>query len=143
MALKKPQSMDECVYYTQRSIGGDGEVMCWVFKQSCPKCKKAQMGKPRDSKGKVKTRADEYECPSCHYSVARQEYEDSLMACVEYTCPSCKSKAEKQIPFKRKNVNGVQTIRFPCDKCSFNIDVTKKMKEIKDKKKKGEPEEDA
>jgi hypothetical protein len=140
MALKKPQSMDECVYYTQRSLG-EGEVMCWVFKQDCPKCKKAVMGKPRDSKGKVKTRADTYECPSCHYSVDKQAFEDSLLACVEYACPKCKNKAEKQIPFKRKNVNGVQTLRFGCDKCGADIDVTKKMKEIK--KKGGAAEQDA
>lgn len=133
MALKKPQSMDECVYFTQRCIG-EGEVMCWVFKQLCAKCKKATMGKPRGSDGKVKTRAETYECPSCNNSVERQAYEDSLTACVEYTCPQCKSKADKQIPFKRINVLGVQTLRFQCDKCAANIDVTKKMKEFKKKK---------
>jgi hypothetical protein len=140
MALKKPQGMDECVYFTQR-VFGEGEVMCWVFKQLCPKCKKGTMGKPRDSKGKVKTRAETYECPSCHYSVEKQAYEDSLMACVEYTCPQCRNKAEKEIPFKRKNVEGVQTLRFSCDKCSANIDVTKKMKEIKKKVKTTDAEE--
>jgi hypothetical protein len=130
--------MDECIYFTQRALG-EGEVMCWVFKQFCPKCRKSLMGKPRGSNGKVKIRADTYECPSCHYSVEKQAYEDSLMACVEYTCPGCKNKAEKQIPFKRKNVDGVQTLRFSCDKCNANIDVTKKMKEFK-KKGKEEPE---
>ena len=64
MALKRPESMDECVYYTLRDIG-EGEATVWVFKQSCPKCGKGIMGKPKGKEGKVKIRAKEYVCPEC------------------------------------------------------------------------------
>lgn len=132
MPIRKPESMDECVYFTQRSLDNDnGEIMAWVFKGDCPKCGKEKMGKPRDSKGKVKMRAKEYACPACNYSVEKQAYEDSLMAFAEYTCPSCKSKGEAQTNFKRKNIDGVPTLRFACAKCKANLDVTKKMKEKK------------
>jgi predicted RNA-binding Zn-ribbon protein involved in translation (DUF1610 family) len=134
MALKQPESMDECVYFTNRSLdGGRGSVKVWVFKQTCPKCKKAVMGKPRDSKGKVKTRAEEYACPGCGYTVEKQAYEDSLTANAEYACPGCGSSGEAQIAFKRKNIGGVPTLRITCQKCSANIDVTKKMKGKKSK----------
>ncbi len=140
MALKQPESMDECVYFTNRTLGdGKGSVKVWVFKQACPKCKKAIMGKPRDSKGKVKTRAAEYVCPACGHSVEKQAYEDSLTANADYTCPACGSAGEAQIPFRRKNIEGIPTLRFQCAKCKANIDVTKKMKE---KKGKGEPASD-
>ena len=126
--LKKPESMDECVYFTQRDVG-KGEATVWVLKEQCPKCRKAQMGKPRDAKGKVKTRATEYVCPSCKYAVAKQAYEDSLTASAEYKCPSCGSEGEAQIPFKRKNIEGIPTLRFQCTACRASIDITKKMKE--------------
>lgn len=134
MVLKQPESMDECVYFTQRSLeGGKGSVKVWAFKQTCPKCKKAIMGKPRDSKGKVKTRANEYVCPGCGYSVEKKAYEESLTANAEYTCPSCGSSGEAQIQYKRKNIEGIPTLRFQCIKCKASIDVTKKMKERKGK----------
>ncbi len=126
--LKKPESMDECVYFTQRDIGR-GEATVWAPRQDCPKCKKALMGKPRDSKGKVKTRANEYVCPKCSYKVGKQEYEDSLTAFAEYRCPDCNFEGEAQIQFKRKNIGGVPTLRFQCSKCRANIDITKKLKE--------------
>ncbi len=134
MPLKQPESMDECVYFTQRSLdGGKGSVKVWVFKQACPKCKKAIMGKPRDKKGKVKTRANEYACPSCGYTVEKKAYEESLTANAEYKCPSCGGSGESQIQFKRKNIKGIPTLLFQCAKCHANIDVTKKMKEKKGK----------
>ena len=124
--------MDECVYFTQRSLAdGKGSVKVWVFKQTCPKCMKAIMGKPRDSKGKVKTRANEYVCPSCGHSVEKKAYEESLTANAEYTCLGCSSSGEAQIPYKRKNIEGIPTLRFQCAKCQASIDVTKKMKEKK------------
>lgn len=136
MPLRKPESMDECVYFTQRSLDNgkgefSGEIMAWVFRGVCPKCGKAKMGKPRDSRGKVKMRASEYVCPVCGYSVEKQAYEDSLVAFAEYKCPHCGSDGEAKAPFKRRNIEGVQTLRFSCVKCSGNLDVTKKMKEKK------------
>jgi ssDNA-binding Zn-finger/Zn-ribbon topoisomerase 1 len=133
MPLKLPDSMDDIIYWTNRAIG-KGTAMVWVPKQSCPTCKKATMGKPVDETGKVKIRAKEYVCPACKYTVEKQAYEETLTANALYTCPSCLKKGEFSGLFKRKNVEGVLTFRFPCGSCRANIDVTKKMKE---KKKKG------
>jgi len=36
MTLKRPESMEECVYFTNRVIG-DGRAMAWVFRKECPK----------------------------------------------------------------------------------------------------------
>lgn len=138
--LKKPSSMDECVYYTSRDIF-NGDITVWVFKEKCPKCGKGMMEKPRDDKGKIKIRANEYVCPACKYTVSKEEYEDTLTASAEYTCPGCRSRGEGQIPFKRKNIQGVKTLRFVCTKCGANMDVTQKMKEPKKKKTSAEDEE--
>jgi len=129
--LKKPNSMEECIYFTNRTIG-NGKVVAWVFRKDCPKCKKAKMGKPV-IKGKVATRAKEYVCPNCNYKEEKKQHEGSLIVNIEYTCPNCSFKGEKEIPFKRKKIEGVETLRFQCDKCNSNIDITKKMKEIKKK----------
>lgn len=134
MALKFPESADECVYFTRRTIG-NGKATAWVFKEKCPKCGKALMGKPADEKGHVKIRAKEYVCPKCNHTVEKKAYEESLAANVQYVCPSCGNSGEKQIPFKRKKVKGVESLQFTCDKCNAKIDVTKKMKEIKEKTK--------
>jgi predicted RNA-binding Zn-ribbon protein involved in translation (DUF1610 family) len=135
MALKQPQSMDECIYFTRRS---KPQAVAWVFRESCPKCKKALMGKPRDSTGKVKIRAKEYVCPACGYIVAKQEYEDTLTANIQYTCPKCNNAGELQMPFKRKKVKlfdeeegkeiAADALVFNCAKCNERIAVTKKMK---------------
>ena len=140
MGLQKPESMEECIYFTQRSLADSknemkGEIMVWVFKGDCPKCGKAKMGKPRDASGKVKIRATEYICPACSHTVDKENYEDSLMANADYTCPECSGKGETQVPYVRKNIEGVKTLRFNCKKCKGNLDVTKKMKEKKGKKK--------
>lgn len=138
MPLKEPQSMDECVYFTNRSINS-GTVKAWVFKELCPKCGKALMGKSRDEKtGKVKIRADEYTCPECSYTIEKEEYESSLIANVKYICPYCHNQGELQLPFKRKKEKRfneeagkketVESLRFQCQKCNKDIDITKKMK---------------
>lgn len=138
MSLKEPTSMDECVYFTQRSIG-NGHVKCWVFKEPCPKCGKALMSKPRDEKtGKPKIRAKEYQCSECGYTVPKEEYEETLTTNIKYTCPKCGFSGEIQIPFKRKKVKifdeekqkeiTADSLRFKCSKCKENIDITKKIK---------------
>ncbi len=45
MQLKKPDSMEECLYFTNRSIG-NGNAIAWVYRKECPKCKKGRLGKP-------------------------------------------------------------------------------------------------
>lgn len=138
MSLTEPKSMDECVYFTNRS-DEKGKVKAWVFKEKCPKCKKGLMGKPRDEKtGKPKIRAKEYVCPECNYKVEKEKYEDTLTINVKYTCDKCKNSDEISIPFKRKKVQRVdeetgkkkliETIRFECGKCGEIFDITKKMK---------------
>lgn len=132
MALKQPTSMGDLVYFTNRSIG-KGKAKVWVFRKECPECG-SPMGKPKDKKGKVKTRAKEYVCYNCSHQEEKQAYEDSLIANCEYICPGCGFKGETQIPYKRKNIDGVKTLRANCEKCNSNIDITKKMKEKKIKK---------
>ncbi len=138
MPLKQPTSMDECVYFTRR-VTGNGKAKVWVFKEKCPKCNNGTMGKPKNSKtGKPKIRAKEYVCTICNYTVDEKSYEDTLTASIEYTCPYCANEGEIQIPFKRKKVQifnetvqkkkAADSLRFQCQKCSKNIDITKKMK---------------
>ncbi|MEK6967595.1 MAG: hypothetical protein AABX51_03110 [Nanoarchaeota archaeon] len=140
MALKKPDSMDECIYFTSRLIGEKGYATAWVFKKNCPKCNKAQMGKPKDEKtGKAQIRAKIYICPSCKYSAEKLAYEETLTCNIEFTCPTCAKDGEIQVPYMRKKVEGVDAIKFECQFCKGRILVTKKMKEIK---KKGKEEVD-
>jgi len=134
MALKQPESTAECVYFTRRATD-NGKIVCWVFKENCPKCGKAPMGKPKDKKtGSVKIRAKEYVCPACDYKIEKQEYEDTLTANIEYTCPHCSNTGETQIPYKRKTFQGVKALVFNCDKCNEKIPISKKMKAGKKKK---------
>jgi len=132
MALREPESMSEVIYYTRRELGDKGNVVVWVYKQKCPVCGKALMGKPTDKKGKVLIRAKEYVCPECKHTVEKKAYEETLTASAKYTCPKCGNKGEIEFPFKRKSIEGVQTLRFQCQKCGNNIDVTKKMKGLGD-----------
>ena len=131
--LKEPASAEECVYFTNRSLGEKGEVMCWVFRKTCPKCNKTVMGKPKDKKGKVSIRAKEYVCPNCGYKEEKKQYEESLTASIRYACPKCSHKDETQLPFRRKKIEGVDALVFSCQKCQERILVTKKMKEVGEK----------
>ncbi|MFH1770789.1 MAG: hypothetical protein ABH828_04495 [archaeon] len=134
MSLTMPNSMDECVYFTRR-VMDNGKIVAWVFKEDCPECGKAKMGKPLDEKtGKPKIRATEYVCPECGYSVPKQQYEDTLTCNIQYTCPVCKFEGEIQVPYKRKSFQGVKAIVFECEKCKEKIPITKKMAEPKKKK---------
>ncbi len=126
-ALKRPKSMDELAYYTRRAIG-TGKAELWVFKE---KCSCGALPK------KPKMRAPTYEC-SCGKSIPKDEYEEKLTASIVYTCPHCNFSGETQVPFHRKKVTifdekkqkkvRVESVRFQCEKCGKDIDVTKKMK---------------
>ncbi len=138
--LKEPESVDECVYFTNRTIKDKGKIKAWVFREQCPKCQNGLMGKPRGAEGKIKIRAKEYVCPSCGLIMQEEEYEDTLTCNIKYTCLYCDHEDETQAPFKRKKVSvldeetgkktSLEVIRFQCKKCSKNIDITKKMKGI-------------
>ena len=130
MALKIPESMDHCLYFTNR-----GEILAWAYKKECPKCKKAKMGKPVDPKtGKVKIRSKEYVCPECKHTEEKVEHEESLILESAYTCPHCGKKGESTAQFKRKNFKGVPSFIIECQHCNEKIPLTKKLKEPKKKK---------
>jgi predicted RNA-binding Zn-ribbon protein involved in translation (DUF1610 family) len=127
MTLQVPESMDDCIYFTNR-----GEVLAWVYRKECPKCKKAKMGKPV-VKGKVKTRATEYVCPECNYTEQKDEHEESLELQAKYTCPECGKEGESTGQYKRKNYKGVPSYIVECEHCQAIIPLTKKLKAIKKK----------
>lgn len=122
-----PESMDELVYFTQRSLG-KGEATVWVYKGKCPKCG-VFMGKPKDRKGKVLVRAKEYACPQCGHAEEKAAYEGRLTASCLYACPQCGSKGETSALFRRSKIDGIDTLRFQCQKCNASIDITRKLKE--------------
>ena len=130
--MKIPDSMDQCIYFTNRPVGS-GQVLAWVYRKTCPKCKKVKMGKPVD-KGKIKTRALEYVCPGCGYAEEKVAHEESLTLEAVYTCPSCGKKGESSGPYKRKSFQGVPSYVVQCQHCQTSIPITKKMKELKKKK---------
>jgi len=134
MALKLPEDMDKLVYLTRRKTDS-GKSIAWVEKCACDKCKKGLMGKPKNPKtGRPKIRSTTYVCDQCGHEEEKKAYEETLQANVIYDCPHCKKSGEQTVPFKRKSIAGVQTLRISCDSCGGNIDITKKMKEPKKKK---------
>ncbi len=139
MALRFPDSMDECLYFTRRK-DDNSHIIAWVFKKQCPKCKKGLMGKPKDIKtGKPKIRAAEYACDKCGYSEEKKAHEDSLLVNIQYKCRYCGNEGETTTEFKRKSFDGIPSYVFECGKCKKKIGITKKMKE---KGAKDEEEED-
>lgn len=133
--MREAKSMEECIYFTNRSLDGDGHVKAWVFKATCPKCKKGSMGKPVE-KGKIKIRANEYVCPECGYSEEKSEHEEKLELNIIYTCPYCGHEGETTIGYNRKRFEGVPAYVFVCQACNEKIGITKKMKKGKKKEKK-------
>ena len=130
MTLRMPQSMDECIYFSNRSLGDKGQVIAWVYRKTCPQCKKAKMGKPV-VKGKVKTRATEYVCPACGFTEEKIVHEESLMMEAQYTCPHCGKKGEGVGEYKRKVYQGILSYLVACQHCKKNIPITKKLKVMK------------
>jgi len=128
MSVKEPNSMNEVIYFTRRSIGS-GKVVAWVYKEDCSKCGKAKMGKPV-VKGKVKIRAKEYVCPSCGNSEPKEAHEESLTLEAKYTCPHCNKEGEGTCPYKLKSFKGAKSYIVECEHCNEKIPVTKKMKKV-------------
>lgn len=139
MALTLPDSMDECVYFTNRSLSNEkgayvGKIICWARRAQCPKCRKGLMQKPVDAKtGKFKVRSTEYVCPACSYTEEKKEHEAKLTAEAMYTCPECMKQGEGSVPYARKTYQGVKAILFECEHCKHKLPVTKKMKDVKKK----------
>jgi predicted RNA-binding Zn-ribbon protein involved in translation (DUF1610 family) len=134
MAFELPNSMDECLYFTRRTLDNDGKVVAWVERKTCLDCGKAKMGKPVD-KGKVKIRATVYVCPDCGAEEDKKTHEESCEVKIIYTCPHCKNQGETTTLYKRKKFQGVDSIIFECEKCGQKIPITKKMSNPKKKKK--------
>ena len=132
MALKKPQSVEECVYFTNRTIG-DGRAMAWAFRKQCPKCKKGIMGKPQKKNGKVDKKSDHYDCYACGYQESNEQVENNLILNIEYKCPHCGNEGETTSKYERKTFEGVPSYIFECQKCQKKIGITKKLKEPKKK----------
>lgn len=125
--MEVPESMDECLYFTNR-----GDLLAWVYRKECPECHKAKMGKPV-VKGKVKTRASEYVCPECGFQEEKVEHEESLKLQAQYTCPECGIQGESETAYKRRTFKGVKAFVVDCQHCGAQLPVTKKLKEIKKK----------
>jgi len=131
--MKEPESMDELIYFTNRTLeGAKGRIKAWVYKKECPKCHKAKMGKPVEDGG-VKIRALEYRCPNCGFTEEKIVHEESLSLEAKYTCPACGKEGEGAAPYKRKSFMGVQAYVVECQHCKNQIPVTKKLKAIKKK----------
>ena len=134
--MREPESVEECVYFSNRVLGNNGFIKAWVFKNNCPKCQKGLMGKPIE-KGKIKVRSKEDTCPVCNYTIPEEEYESSLVICIKYKC-DCGNLGELELPFQRKKVKRfneetqktqrVEAIKFNCQKCNKEHLITKKLK---------------
>ena len=133
MALQEPESMDECLYFTNRTVD-NGKIMAWVLRKQCPQCKQGSMGKALNEKtGKVNKKAEEYSCRNCHYTEDALTHEKSLMLSVKYTCPHCNVSGETTTDYQQKNFEGVKAYVFECNGCKKRIPITKKMKNPKKK----------
>lgn len=133
MALQEPESMDDCLYFTNRIIG-NGKAQAWVLRKECPQCHKDRMGKPANEKtGKVMKKAENYVCKGCGYSEEALHHEKGLMMSVIYTCPGCGFSGEATTEYRRRSFEGVQAYVFDCGKCKKSIGITKKLKETKKK----------
>lgn len=132
MPLKKPSSVEECVYFTNRNIDS-GRAMAWVFRKECPKCKKGVMGKPQKKGGNIDKKAEHYVCYLCGYEESNENVENSLVLNVEYKCPYCGNEGETITEYKRKIFEGVPSYVFECQKCHKKIGLTKKLKYTKKK----------
>jgi len=130
MELERPKSMSELVYYTRRADEQNKSEL-WVFRGPCPKCGKGLMGKPVNPKtGKVMSRADEYVCHDCNYTIGAEEYRDTLDANISYTC-KCGHSGGIKVPFKRNKVSILNpktgkkkrkmALVFNCSKCNSEI----------------------
>lgn len=137
--LEQPQSMDELVYFTRRTVF-DGRAIAWVFKKPCPECGEARMEKPINPKtGKKKTRAKTYECPECGYSEKSKKYEAGLEVNVHYICPHCQHEGDAVTDYDRRTYMGEKSFVFKCEECWQEIPITKKVKKPKKLKTKKNP----
>jgi len=132
MTIKKPESMEECIYFTNRNID-DGRATAWVYRKKCPKCD-GILGKPIKKNGKPDKKAEIYECPKCKFQESNEDVEKDLQMEIEYKCPYCGNEGEATTAYQRVSFKGVKSYVFECGKCNEKIPITKKLKAIKKKK---------
>jgi len=133
MQLKKPDSVEECLYFTNRSLGDEGFATAWVYRPICPECKEGRMGKPIKKNGKPDKKSPNYECVKCKYQKPNEEIESELKVEVEYKCPHCGNEGFATTEYKRTTFEGIPSYVFECEKCNQKIGITKKMKKKKKK----------
>ena len=130
--MRKPESMDECVYFTRREIG-EGKAMAWIFRKKCDKCQEGLMIKPLNKRGKPDKKSPIYVCNKCNQEEDNESVESSYIVHIEYTCPNCKHEGQTTSEYKRISFKGIPSYVFECDNCHEKLGVTKKMKEPKKK----------
>jgi len=131
MEIKKPNSMEECLYFTNRSLKNDGYAVAWVYRPLCEKCKESRLGKPIKKNGKPDKKAPHYECPKCKHQISNEEIESSLRVEIEYKCTDCGNEGLTTTEYMRKTFEGVPAFVFTCEKCNAKMGITKKMKKTK------------
>ncbi len=124
MPLQPPESLADCLYFTNR-----GYVMAWAYRRECPKCHEARMGKPI-VRGKVQTKAKEYVCPACGYREDAAIHEAGVRLEASYTCPTCNQKGESTGEYRRKKFKGLSSYIVTCQHCGEKMPLTKKLREI-------------
>lgn len=121
MALKEPESMAECLYYSKRALApGLGNATAWALRKHCPKCKKGLMGKPKKT-------ATEYVCKQCGFAEELATHEADVILSIQYVCPFCSHKGETTSPYKRKSLYGKPAYIFTCEKCKEKLGIYKKL----------------
>lgn len=131
--LKKPESMEECIYFTNRTFD-TGRAMAWVYKKKCTKCNDGVMIKPLKKNGKPDKKSLIFVCDKCNIEESNEDVEKDLKLEVDFRCPHCQFEGQTTTEYIRKSFQGVKSFIFTCEKCHEKIPLTKKMKEPKKKK---------
>lgn len=133
--MQIPESMDECLYFTNRRLPDGTKILAWVRKKQCPACGNALMGKPLDAKtGRPKVRATVYACPGCGHEESKKDHEADLQVEVEYSNPEGTETKNATTPYKRKTFQGIPSFVFENEFTGEKTGITKKMKAKKAKK---------
>lgn len=130
--MELPESMDDCLYFTNRTLENNGWVKAWVRRPPAPSGK-GLLGKPKDSKtGRPKLRSTFYvDDEGNEYDM--QEINKQLFVEILYKSPYTGEEGEAKVPYKRKTWQGVPAFVFE-DSAGNKIGITKKLKSPKAKK---------
>lgn len=119
--MREPESVQECLYFSRQEFApGKGSVMAWVFRKTCPKCKKGLMGRPKKT-------AKEYLCKACGYEEEKTKHEADVELCAKFTCPFCSKEGEATSPYKRKTLYGKPAFVIVCPNCKEKLGIYKRM----------------